>query len=330
MDPVSIQPVRGGPAYVLRNVVRNVPEEQIKLKSLGGTDEPSGALIYHNTFASPKLALNLQTPITQHNFVVQNNLFVGPDTLAGARTVDWTAALDGATFDFNGYYPDGGFWLGSIGGQNQLWGSFAEVQAAGVFEGSGVLLQTPIFAAGFVGPADPMTHEAPGDFALAEGSNAVDKGLLIPGINGSFLGTAPDLGALEQGCPQPVFGPRPEGMEAVTNPIDCSKDSMPPTTTGAGGAGTGGGSSNGGSANGGGAMGGDGAGGGEGGGGGAGGGSGGCGCSIPGGSGPGGAALAFLALSWLAARRRRHGSRARPMDARGRRPRLRRARGPRA
>ena len=62
---VSIQPVYGGPTYVLRNVVENVADEHVKLKSEGGTFEPSGALIYHNTFLSPELALNLQTPITR-------------------------------------------------------------------------------------------------------------------------------------------------------------------------------------------------------------------------------------------------------------------------
>src|SRR6185503_6359578 len=60
---VSIQPARGGPTYVLRNEVINVADEQIKLKSLGGVEEPSGVLVYHNTFVSPDIALNLQTPI---------------------------------------------------------------------------------------------------------------------------------------------------------------------------------------------------------------------------------------------------------------------------
>lgn len=237
MDPISIQPVRGGPAYVLRNVALNVPEEPIKLKSLGGTDEPSGVLIYHNTFASPKLALNLQTPITQHNFEIKNNLFVGPDTLAGARTVDWTAALDNGTFDYNGYYPDGGFWFGVVGGQNQIYGSFAEVQAGGAVEQGGVLLAKPIFEGGFVGPADEKAHQDAVDFSLAAGSGAIDRGLVLPGLNERFLGAAPDLGAVEKGCPLPVYGPRPVGQEPLTNRIDCDRSTPGPGTGGAGGGG---------------------------------------------------------------------------------------------
>lgn len=225
MAPISIQPVFGGPAYVLRNVLYNVPDEQIKLKSLGGTEEPSGALIYHNTFISPELALNLQTPITQHNFVVANNLFVGPEVLAGSRTVDWTAAIDGGRFDHNGYYPDGGFWFGVVGGENQIYDSFAEVLAAGKVEPNGVLLERPIFAGDVVGPAgDGMAAGDPPDFALATSSRAIDRGEVIPGVNGRFLGEGPDLGARESGCPEPVYGPRPAGMEALTNPVDCSAD----------------------------------------------------------------------------------------------------------
>ena len=221
MDPVSIQPVRGGPAYVLRNVILNAPEEPVKLKSLGGTDEPSGALIHHNTFVSPNLALNLQTPITQHNFVFSNNLCVGPETLAGARTVEWTAALDGGTFDANGYYPDGGFWFGVVGGVNQTFASFAEASASGSVEANGVLLAVPIFEGDFVGPADPMTHLDGLDVTPVAASGAIDAALPITGINAHHVGAGADIGAIERGCPAPVFGPRPEGTEAETNLVDC-------------------------------------------------------------------------------------------------------------
>lgn len=225
MAPISIQPIFGGPAYVMRNVLFNVPDEQIKLKSLGGSEEPSGALIYHNTFVSPKIALNLQTPITQHNFVVANNLFVGPESLAGSRSVEWTATIDGGRFDHDGYYPDGGFWFGVVDGQNRTWDSFAAVLAAGEVEVGGVLLARPIFADDFVGPeGDGRAAGEPRDFALAAGSGAIDRGEVIPGVNGRFVGDAPDLGAREAGCPAPVYGPRPAGTDDATNPVDCSQD----------------------------------------------------------------------------------------------------------
>ncbi len=259
MAPVSIQPVYGGPAYVLRNTFMNIPDEQIKLKSLGGTDEPSGMLAYHNTFVSSNRALNLQTPITTHNFVMANNLFVGPETLVGSRTVDWTAALDDAVFDYNGYYPDGGFWFGKLNDTNLVYDDFAAVQAGGVVEQNGVLLGRPIFESDFVGPADEQATATPPDFSLADGSNAIDKGQSLPGINSGFVGAGPDLGALERGCPVPTYGPRPEDQAHVTNLIDCNPNTQPPGdggvsgsgggagTTGSGGSGAASGGSSGGS-----------------------------------------------------------------------------------
>jgi hypothetical protein len=172
---VSLQPIRGGPAYVLRNVFLNVVDEQIKYKSLGGIQEPSGGLFYHNTFVSPKIALNLQTPITGHNFLALNNLFVGPREPL-ARAVEWTAGIDRGRFDFNGYFPDGGFWLGTIGGVFQAFPDFAGLQASGVFEAGGTLLREPVFAGGFVGaPGDGGVRQDPADFALDPASNAVDR-----------------------------------------------------------------------------------------------------------------------------------------------------------
>ncbi|MEW6750421.1 MAG: chondroitinase-B domain-containing protein [Candidatus Latescibacterota bacterium] len=223
MAPISIQPMHGGPAYVLRNVLYNIPDEQIKLKSLGGEQLPSGVLVYHNTFVSPDLALNLQSPITQYHFEIANNLFVGPETLESGRTVDWTTQVVNGVFDYNGYWPDGSFWFGSVEGRNRFGTSFAEVQAAGEVEAHGRLLQRGIFAAGFVGPAEARVRHEPPPFALASGSDALDAGLRLPGVNDGFAGAGPDLGALEAGCPEPQYGPRSRADADAGRiwPVDC-------------------------------------------------------------------------------------------------------------
>ena len=225
MAPVSIQPMFGGPGYVLRNVAFNVPDEQVKLKSLGGVEEPSGVFVYHNTFVSPERALNLLSTITQHNFVFANNLFIGPDLLGDpGRTVDWRAGINAGTFDYNGYYPDGGFMFGTVAGVDRLFSSFTQAQAGGL-ETHGVLLFPSVFDAGFVGPADETIRHSPPDFTLAAGSNAIDRGARLPGVNDGFAGSAPDLGALERGCPLPVYGPRPVGQEGGTSRINCAPGS---------------------------------------------------------------------------------------------------------
>jgi hypothetical protein len=152
--------------------------------------------------------------------------------------VEWTAALDEGHFDFNGYYPDGGFWLGVVGGQNVLADDFASLKASGTFEQNGVLLTKEIFTSASVGPAgDGSTAATPFDVTLADGSNAIDVGTPLSGINSGHLGAGPDLGALEKGCPVPTYGPRPTGQEAITNAVDCNASTTPPGDGGIGGSG---------------------------------------------------------------------------------------------
>jgi hypothetical protein len=228
---ISIQPINGGPLYIVRNELVNVVSEQIKMKMTGG--EPSGSIVLHNTFVSGDLALNLQTPITGHNFVIENNLFVGPAALTGARTVEWTAGVDGGVFDANGYFPDGGFWFGVVDGSNRVYDSFAAAMASGEVEGDGVLLDEPIFAAGIVGPADEMAAAGAVDLELADGSNAIDAGHARAGIGDAFMGAGPDLGAREVGCAAPSFGPRAREDADVVARVNCPDET--PGDTGDGG-----------------------------------------------------------------------------------------------
>lgn len=220
MASMSLQPIYGGPAYVLRNVGLNIPDEQLKLKSLGGVDLPSGVLVWHNTWVSPEIALNLQTPIEQFHFRIENNLFVGPTDPVG-RTVEWTAIVTDGVFDFDGYFPDTGYWFGVVGGTNRIYSTLEDARVVGV-EPSGVALTLPIFEDAFVGPAgDGSTRSTPARFALAATSNALERARPIAGINSHHGGTGPDLGAWERGCPEPVYGPRPAAMEGVHTLVDC-------------------------------------------------------------------------------------------------------------
>jgi hypothetical protein len=219
---ISIQPIHGGPLYVVRNELINVVGEQIKMKATGG--EPSGSIVVHNTFVSPSRSLNLQTPITGHNFSIENNLFVGPAELTSNRTVEWTAGVNGGTFDHNGYYPDGGFWFGSVGGTNRLYDSFAAAQASGEVETNGVLLAGSIFTADIVGAPDGMVPASAASLDLADGSNAIDAGHVLPGIGDAFTGAGPDLGARERGCGSPTYGPRDPSDDTVTAAVNCPSE----------------------------------------------------------------------------------------------------------
>jgi hypothetical protein len=216
--PLSVQPVHAGPAYIVRNVVVNTMDEQIKFHGLNvgsPPEQPNGILVYHNTFVSPQKELQVQTPIGSHHFALENNLFVGPATLP-ARAVNWDAPVFDGTFDYNGYYPDGSFFFRWASGAG-TYANFAALQAAGV-ERHGLLLTAGTFANGLAAPATYTTLMPPQDVTLAATGRAIDKGLVLPNINDGFTGAAPDLGALEAGCQAPIYGPRPLGIDERNEP----------------------------------------------------------------------------------------------------------------
>ena len=222
---LSFQPVYGGPDYAIRNVIVNVVNEQLKLHGLGVVPprEPNGVLVYNNTFVSADHALNLQTTATAHHFALANNLFVGPDE-AGIKTVDWSAHVDDGTLDYNGWLPDGVFDFDALG----TWPAFAAVQASGVLEAHGVLLATPVFASGLAAPSTSSATMLFPDATLAATSNALDRALVLANVNDTFTATAPDLGALERGCPLPIYGVRPPGFDETNEPTGCGGPDGPP------------------------------------------------------------------------------------------------------
>jgi len=217
--PISFQPTFGGPVYALRNVVVNVVEDQLKFYSLDTTppETPSGVLVFHNTFVSPEQALLMASPGPSSHFKIENNLFVGRP-MVGEPVVSWSGLINDGTFDYNGWSPDGTFDFGAAGS----WGSFDLMQSDGVFETHGVSLTPGVFANGLVPPTKYKVRMSPQDATLASGSNAVDAGLVLPNLNDGFRGAAPDLGALEIGCPLPIFGVRAEGVDETTEPTGCT------------------------------------------------------------------------------------------------------------
>jgi len=225
---ISFQPIFGGPVYALRNVVVNVANEQMKFHALGTVppEEPSGIVVLHNTFVSPKNALFLSTDATSHHFVIENNLFVGPAVPDNSKTVDWLGPIDDGLFDYNAYFPDKEFRFNRPPNGLVKYASFAAMQAGGL-ETHGVLLTGSPFASGLMPPATYAENLAAQDVALAAGSAAIDKGKVFANVNDGFQGAAPDLGALERGCASPIYGPRPEGTDETNAPTGCAAPPPP-------------------------------------------------------------------------------------------------------
>ena len=216
---LSGQPVFGGPAYYIRNVVHTSGD------SLKFSARPAGLVVYNNTFCT-------ETRVQQYsNGLFRNNLFMGhlPDqpTLSSMSYTSYTS------FDYNGYrikseakplfqwaqpadrlqdftLPSRGTKDGP-GNGTQWFQSLEAFSAATGQEKNGVMLDYDVFEG--VEPLDPVDRSRVYkldelDFRLREGSAAVDAGCELPTLTDGFTGAAPDLGAYERGKPLPVYGPR--------------------------------------------------------------------------------------------------------------------------
>ena len=221
--PLSFQPIYGGPAYAIRNVAVNIVNEQFKFHGLatGPPQYPSGMILWHNSFVSSELhAVFMATPATSHFFTLQNNIFVGPARPRRGRTVSWEAPINSGRIDYNGYFPDGDFvWQFNTG--TVFYRNFADMQSDGM-ELNGVLLDADTFVSGLTGLRDYREELAPQDLSLNAGAKAIDRALMLANINDGFTGDAPDLGALESGCPLPLYGVRPEGVDESNQRHGCN------------------------------------------------------------------------------------------------------------
>jgi hypothetical protein len=212
---LSAQPIFGGPAYYIRNVVYNTP---VALKF----NNPAGVFVYHNTIIAEN-----RTAQQVSNARFANNLFLGTDSTGGITVLGGPTAY--STYDYDGFRPNRGVemnyaWLGPRPGmqvdydrpanQVQRFKTLAELSAATGQETHGIEVDYDIFES-LRPPATPDSSK-PGlpyegvdlNFTLKPGGKAVDAGVRLPNVNDGFLGRAPDLGAYEVGQPAPVYGPR--------------------------------------------------------------------------------------------------------------------------
>jgi hypothetical protein len=213
---LSAQPIFGGPAYFIRNVLYHIPTG-CALKFMS---KPAGLVVYHNTFISENT-----NPQTYSNVHFRNNLFLGTD--APKRPISlFPYATAYSTSDYNGYRPnrssDNQFiWISPSGGQptdysitskdGKPFTSLANfVQASGLEKHSVEVDYTIFENMKGPDPAKPHSiyHATDINFKLKPKSKAIDAGVNLPTVNDAFKGKAPDLGAIEAGEPEPLYGPR--------------------------------------------------------------------------------------------------------------------------
>jgi Right handed beta helix region len=210
----SSQPVFGGPIYFYRNILYHVPSGV----SFKFSAKPAGLFVFHNTIIGEQA---IRDPSSNMHY--RNNLFLGRDT-PDRGIMTWANATDAYSTDYNGYRPNKGVaaqytWLGPKPGERLYepkptdWKSFstlADFRAVTGQEAHGIEVDFDIFEN--LVPPDPskrhaVYHSMDLNFRLKPGSKAVDAGVRIPTINDDFVGSAPDLGALEVGRPEPKYGP---------------------------------------------------------------------------------------------------------------------------
>jgi len=212
---LSAQPMFGGPVYFIGNLVYHVPfGGAIKT----GAANPAGVLVYHNTFVAENA-----DAVGISNVHYRNNLFFGsnhPDKYL-FRLESYTTY---STADYNGYRPNltdkAPFTWGvpKDGKRNyeqppvyKEYHSLEAFRKDSGLEEHGILVDLDIFEH-MVLPKHDKPHAVylPNlvNFSLRPNSAAIDAGLILHNINDNFTGAAPDLGALEYGATDQVYGPR--------------------------------------------------------------------------------------------------------------------------
>ncbi len=189
--PFSVAPVAPGPVYLLRNVAFRFGNTRTSrldgytasvLKVNSGYPTVTGPLfLYHNTFLTDvpgTNAVTLLTPGSGTSILARNNLFAGTRYVlekSNKVALDWNGD-DFHTTDTTRFVK---------------WDSGVRYPTLGALRGG-----TGQEAEGLSAPP-LLTDPGRGDFRPRPNSPLVNRALLLPGINDTYLGPAPDVGALE-------------------------------------------------------------------------------------------------------------------------------------
>lgn len=204
---ISSQPSLGGPTYFLRNVMYDVLFQAFKLQR-----SSVGDVGLHNTAIKSGDAFSVNTSDVFSRALFRNNLFLGgPGGVyngydsGNGEVINLPSADGSCSFDHDGFGSIGtGMFTRRIGGTK--FSSVAEMQSL-TTEAHGIEVDLGVFAAAVAYPADPFAVPDTPSFALAPSGAAVDKGTPLANVNDGFAGKAPDLGAIEAGQVEPIYGP---------------------------------------------------------------------------------------------------------------------------
>ena len=218
--PFCNQPIGGGPAYWIRNIVYNAPGGSTRL-----TSGSAGVVFYNNTILTETSAGS------SANVHWRNNLMLGQNAAPAIFSV--TTNTGYSSSDYNGFRPNpdaeasfvwnspalpsGVTYDGASPMERRTFATLQAYSAATGQDRNSVLIDYDVFVnvprldRNDLATVQQVRDARALDFRLRSGSAAVDRGVAIPNVTDGMSGAAPDLGALEVGQPLPVYGPRSGG-----------------------------------------------------------------------------------------------------------------------
>jgi hypothetical protein len=186
---ISLAPVYDGPVYALRNLVYrtgagNNDYTGSPFKFNSSYDQSGPMYLFHNT-ADAVLpgnnGLYIKAPGTWDLIYARNNVWSGTDY--ALNNYNETQPVD---LDYDDLYT-------TRPNEFVYWGSDPDRHMRDLATFRALTGQEPHGL-----NVEPGFADAPGgDYTLDSGSDLIDSGAVIPGINDDFSGTAPDIGAYE-------------------------------------------------------------------------------------------------------------------------------------
>jgi hypothetical protein len=186
---ISVAPAYTGPTFAIRNLIYNIGAGNhsysgLSFKFNSGYDKSGPMFLFHNTCHAGREGsdgLAIHSPGEWTFIHSRNNIWSGMNYAIANQN-----ASQPIDFNYDNLYTEREnelVWWEDL--DDRHLETLEEVQTILGIELDGINVN-PVFS-------DP----ASGDFTLKSGSPLIDKGLLIPGINDTFHGTAPDIGAFE-------------------------------------------------------------------------------------------------------------------------------------
>jgi hypothetical protein len=188
---ISLAPVYDGPVYAIRNLIYrtgagNNGYSGSAFKFNSGYGQSGPMYLFHNTgdaFLTDPLSsgLDIKSPGSWTMITARNNIWSGTDYAISNANPDQLIDLD--YDDLYTTRPGELAWWSNL--DDRHLETLLELQTA-----TGQELHGLNALPGF-------TDVASGDYTLTDSSELIDAGLVIPGINDDYLGSAPDIGAFE-------------------------------------------------------------------------------------------------------------------------------------